>query len=906
MNKQRLLLLSTASLLFFSQAFAHANLKESIACSIKDVRVLSPEWICAVVDPTDEILVVRQERFGTELATDQENFTIGKQTWYFAFSKAFHTLLIQQDYHLPLFIKFNQPSFWKVNNLTPSDVTVWSHSVDGFPGWSATDAPTCDSRNDSRTADMVYLKLSSPLMVGAKVEVKGEDGRSGVLNFNDESTVCWSIKVNQSAYASMATKKAAYLGMWLPGIGALDCVAFADKPFHLKKFVKGTCWNGGTAIGEPVYTGRIKLRKKFIDQDVKREGGSNLTGEDVYEIDFSDFQDEGMYCVQIPGLGRSWPFEITRGGYGTAFYTMMKGLYIQRCGIELKRPFTAWERPACHLETKQGQYIPETANWYLNRYRQGELNQNEVGFRDVAGNRIGLSAFTLIGNSNSNVPVLAGVKGGWHDAADFDRRVHHYSVVADLLAAFEAFPSHFKDAQLNIPESGNKIPDILDEAAYGVDVWRSTQRPNGAVSSWIEQESHPGPKAGSLKQSFTENQMEMFAAVPDRAGTYAYAAAAAWLGRLLEPYSPERSKAYLVSAQLAYNWAKDDSNTLRNLEFVIEKPMRDAKLKGTKIRFDEDPQFKEGDRGYADKAFAAAYLFFATKEGTYLKDWITSSFGQRYSALFSTINPSQCIPLLLNPGLPATDTEVMKRVLLNAADRLVVSQNDNPYRMLWLSPDEGWFHTMAWGNIYAKARIIATAYATSKDPKYKTSMENAADFFLGCNPMGSTLITGIGSVYPVVIQHIHSLADDIPDPTPGIAPFTFTFGIPTRPFLIVDKGHPSVKKYFDYVALAFIPDKLGRKKIQTELDNCEKKGDWERAAIANGRKVIWSNLPILRRKVIHPGAVVDQNEFTVNETISPLAMLFGALTDENWMPSEELKNREPRRKIEELPFYSMP
>ena len=56
----------------------------------------------------------------------------------------------------------------------------------------------------------------------------------------------------------------------------------------------------------------------------------------------------------------------------------------------------------------------------------------------------------------------------------------------------------------------------------------------------------------------------------------------------------------------------------------------------------------------------------------------------------------------------------------------------------------------------------------------------------------------------------------------------------------------------------------------------------------------------------HPGAVVHQNEFTINETISPLALLFGTLTAENYMPSEELKNRQPKKSIDDLPFYSMP
>ena len=56
----------------------------------------------------------------------------------------------------------------------------------------------------------------------------------------------------------------------------------------------------------------------------------------------------------------------------------------------------------------------------------------------------------------------------------------------------------------------------------------------------------------------------------------------------------------------------------------------------------------------------------------------------------------------------------------------------------------------------------------------------------------------------------------------------------------------------------------------------------------------------------HPIAASDQNEFTVDETISPLALLFGALTGDNYMPTEELKNREPKRSVDELPVYSIP
>ena len=63
--------------------------------------------------------------------------------------------------------------------------------------------------------------------------------------------------------------------------------------------------------------------------------------------------------------------------------------------------------------------------------------------------------------------------------------------VSDLVNAYLAFPGNFLDAQLNIPESGNSIPDILDEARWGIEVWRQAQEPDGRVATWIEATSHP-------------------------------------------------------------------------------------------------------------------------------------------------------------------------------------------------------------------------------------------------------------------------------------------------------------------------------------------------------------------------------------------------------------------------------
>ncbi len=891
--------------------------------SIKDVRVLSPDWVCAVVDPTEEILAARWLQFEAALTADKQKYLAdvagGTNNWYFAYSKNYHTLVLQNSYHLPLFARFNEADFWKVNRRAPLDLTVWSHSLDGFPGWDAGDIPTGDATSYCRTADMVYLKLPLALANDQPVEVVGEDGRARTLVFNEQETPCWSIKVNQSAYSSTAAKKAAYLGMWLPGIGALDFAAFAGKPFYLKPFERGGRWDQGRATGDPVFTGTIQLRKKFADQNVSLAGGSNLTGEDVYELDFSAFTGDGTYCIQIPGLGRSWPFEVTPGGYGTAFYTMMKGLYTQRCGTALTNPFTGWERPACHTETKQGQFIPESNNWYTTNYRKGATNQNSVGFRNAAGARIGVLQFTLIENSATNSAVMPGVKGGWHDAADFDRRIYHYDAIWDLLAAAEAFPAHFTDSQLNIPESGNGIPDILDEVAYGLDVWKSTQRADGAVSSWIEQESHPGPVAGNLQSAFVQNQKTMYASVQDRSGSYAYANAAACLGRLLAGISPVRSQEYIESAARAYAWAKDPSHAMTGLEFAIVKASssQDLALKGTTIRFDEDPVMTTDDTGFIDGALAAANLYFATGETAYLNDWNANSSAVSQKYVWDTHTPSikstRCVPLLLNAGLPAADVSAMRSALIASANSLVTNQTNNPYRMLWHSTTQTYFSAMGWGAIYHyHTRVLAAAYAVTRDARYRSALENAADFFLGCNPLGASMITGIGSVHPVVLQHIHSLSDSIPDPTPGIAPYSLTYdinGTSMSPFLITDKGHGTVKDYYTPVGIAFVPDKLGRKQLQADLDAVPKiLNDDTLLAPAgqNTKNAVWANFPVLRRKTTHPTTVTPKNEFTVFETISPLALLFGALTPDAWMPPDELKSRQPRLNADDIPLYSMP
>jgi hypothetical protein len=404
----------------------------------------------------------------------------------------------------------------------------------------------------------------------------------------------------------------------------------------------------------------------------------------------------------------------------------------------------------------------------------------------------------------------------------------------------------------------------------------------------------------------SDRDLPFFLSIPDRTGSFAYASAASWLGRLLRPHAPERAEAYIASAERAFAWAQSDASVMRGLRFHIQEPMRDRALQGQTLLFDEDPEIRPSDRAFVASALAAANLYLATRKDQYLEAWTRMNFAQRIPEIGHGVNPAQLVPVLLNEGFPAEDVAHIRRRLLERADLFLDAQENHPYRMYWHSPDAGWFHTLGWGNFHRQSRNLTVAWLLTGEPRYHSALQHAANFFLGANPQGTSMITGIGSVFPVVIQHIHSKNDGIAEPTRGIAPYWLTYGVNLIPFYVAQNGHPSVDSFYERTALAFVPDKLGREEIQRTLDAAEKTGNWTWELNRPVRDAVWSNYPILRRRAIHPTHVVDQNEFTVNETISPLALMFGALTAEGWMPPPRVRHREPERDMRKLPYYSMP
>ncbi len=76
------------------------------------------------------------------------------------------------------------------------------------------------------------------------------------------------------------------------------------------------------------------------------------------------------------------------------------------------------------------------------------------------------------------------LSGGWHDAGDYNKYVwtpleRHPQPAPGLGAQ----PGVFADGDLDIPESGNGIPDMLDEVEWALDWLLKMQLPDGSVLS---------------------------------------------------------------------------------------------------------------------------------------------------------------------------------------------------------------------------------------------------------------------------------------------------------------------------------------------------------------------------------------------------------------------------------------
>jgi hypothetical protein len=683
-------------------------------------------------------------------------------------------------------------------------------------------------------AQYSYLELPEPMQNGKTYTIELASGKSTTFVYDEMKLVSRAIKVNQVGYLPDSPRKFAYLGAYLQEFGPLDCS-------HAKEFKVVS-----VVTGETVMTGPVTLRGNNPSVAAKPDSNENpaskglLTGENTYELDLTPLKQQGEFFISIPGVGRSWAFRHSCDAYGEAYYIATRGMYHQRCGIAIGQPYTPWPRIQCHTDpVYESEAIPFVPPMEAPK---------------------GYDVFDVIGITiNYNKPTVDAT-GGWHDAADWDRNIYHYTNILDLLYAYELAPQNFYDNQLNIPESGDGTPDILSEAEYGLLPWKKSMDQRHAVAGMIETWTHPPIEDPKVHYAYSQRT---------RWASLLYAATAAQLAHLLKPFNAALSEEYHQSAVKAYEFGSNPADTLGTVTIHAAKD----RGKGEKYTMQWTETEKDNVPYYIH---ASLRLFILTGEDKYLEkipallpkaprpyDWPFSLRGFSPWLYFSLFSED------LQGHLPQQEVQKWRQHYIKIAEGLVADSFKQPYRQSWPIYQNYW---MGWGamTMTNQARCLLLAHHLTKDPKYKDAAILNLDYMLGANPMGMSWTTGIGFTYPIEIQHAVSEDDGIMDPVPGITIYGNTEGM-----------------FYDLTHMVWeTPTPSGTPKKFLPA------GNWK--------------TPLLRQWSCHPNVNTPQCEFTIHETMSSTIFATAMLICPQWMPSETLKQRNPREDSLLFGYYFLP
>jgi len=192
------------------------------------------------------------------------------------------------------------------------------------------------------------------------------------------------------------------------------------------------------------------------------------SGDAGWWLDFSSLRDEGKYYIfDAERDARSATFAISPRVYAPVLKAAMRTFYYQRSGLKKQSPWAedCWTDEAAFIGPGQ------------------DLEARDVTDKENAGKARNLF-------------------GGWFDAGDTNKYVTFASApVHQLLDAYLGNPAVFTD-DFDIPESGNGVPDLLDEVKWEIDWLQRMQFPDGSAALKVGTIEHTkGVKPGADRAS---------------------------------------------------------------------------------------------------------------------------------------------------------------------------------------------------------------------------------------------------------------------------------------------------------------------------------------------------------------------------------------------------------------------
>ena len=554
----------------------------------------------------------------------------------------------------------------------------------------------------------IYLRLPARMVNGRSYELWSLHSEHGPTTFRyDVNQASPSIQVNQAGYLPGGSKYA-YAGNWMGSGGPM--------PVTSERFTLIDVSSGKTS-----FEGKLEIVAR----------ADKWSGNDVYRADFSGFQVPGRYRLRIEGLGSSQAFSIARDVYDPVFRTVFRQFYHARNSTPIVAP---WAHPG-HERTGG---IP-----------------SELAARIHPA--VALSVF-----ANGEIPGSDwNIAGGWFDAGDYGQYVVNASPVWYAFGAgLDLLPSEFKRDDLGIPESGNGIPDVIDELEWGMDWLLAMQDPrDGGVYSRLAPLLWDTGLPADVKEPRYLFEKTTHA-------TASFAAATALHARILAPWKPERARTVLQASLKAWSFLQATQPWPAEGQVYHNPPG---------VHAGEYPDSSSAD----NRLWAAAELYRTTAEARFQASFRELAAGMQpdptagtsfrhqglaaYWAMLRAMQeryPGKC----RDKGDWCND---LAKVLIQAADWYLRKADENPFG----APLHQEAALLGWGSFAHSSRAVLPllqAWWLTGAPRYRDRAAVMINPQLGANPQSLSYITGIGAQYPRHPLSKLSQYDSALEPLPGI------------------------------------------------------------------------------------------------------------------------------------------
>ena len=579
----------------------------------------------------------------------------------------------------------------------------------------------------------VYIQLPKSMKQGCTYTLTLPEGidvenRTAEVEFDIWNSMSEAVHVNIMGYTPQEEVKAADLYLWLGDGGQRDYSSYVGKKV----------WLYNTATGAKEEVGKVSF---WMDADEfgKEANRKNMTGSDVWNIDFKASA-PGRYRLVVEDVGCSMDFDIDNDVYFQPYHYSVRGYYYMRLGEPID--------PRINPVPRQPQFISGKSPENFVIYKT-DLHPWHPDWRKIRGDvwdephHIMPEESEFLKHRLPGNPVNYDVVGGHSDAFDWDRHLAHVSNIYDMLLPYLLTNGRLSEDNLSIRESGNGIPDLIDEARNEVDFFLSI-RDGEAYSQGV---TNP-----------TKDWSMMFQAGCTTMAAWANAANCAILAEAFRVQgNKELCDYYTAEAIKAFNFAgKQENQQLDDMQDVGS-----ARMRGRDFR-----------------QMAAAFLYNLTGdtkwedimvEESVIKNGVGPLFSKDYRSSYYQIWSAAAY-------LTCPQERHYTEYYNNLVESVNKQADENNVNHMFTRPSRRTANDSRW-QTSENLQMVMMAHYIAKTPERRALLEKAmymeAGWGLGRNPSNMVEMTGLGERH---IENCYTTGrnDGVPGVHPGQTPFNGT------------------------------------------------------------------------------------------------------------------------------------